>query len=783
MRFLFSDCIYPLRIPDSSQHFFLFSKVLFAGLVCFNDSRVTFPLICFILAVAAFHLGLVASFILPTRLLPHMHLAERCAPACLYMSMQLLGCLGPGTNSYVTSAIIVLVASDPRLAFSAQASTICMICGCLRLLALGIIQGENCAGEFEAMCLALFCIEVVKETRTAGNSSPDGELGVRLHKQETPSQELTVKVTTPLFCVGHDLSAVFLNEPAERLLARCGLGSFAELAEATTVLATNMSLHSYLRSLQTDRAFPFEDLALAQQCLIIKCGRCPKGGKTQVNLHATAYITRSQFAGSLLLSLVLNKAKNDEKGVELASSRTRLCMLTNLAKDISKTYQEGCDKIAEFETTFHGALAGRKMVVALRQALQTTQIKAENVQDFSRILEGEIVVEKTVFDLAAFVGELKELVSATCCSDSNVRLAVSISRNLPSQLFGDKQRLLRVLLSLVSVLLQGSYRATISLTISYATVTQEIELEIKDKQATTSPHMLQEFRRALQCEQGYDATENLEPASLELFTVSYIAAQMGSQIELESADGEGTRFAFWIRQPKKAPRDRLMYFSSHENLHRPRARSRGLSTFGREAQTKSMSKDRGARKSCEQYTTEEIATEDVPEEKIEARVNAPRPSRGWRNIAGIEASQKEARTKSRHLSFLAPPGADAGPRNILVVDDSSVNKFVMRGLFEKLGMQVKEASDGLEGSRLAAEDRFSCIFMDIDMPIMNGIAATRRIREYEAKHALKAVPIVAVTALDDQKIVACCYKAGMSEVLLRPLSLSVLKDCVNRHPR
>ena len=82
-------------------------------------------------------------------------------------------------------------------------------------------------------------------------------------------------------------------------------------------------------------------------------------------------------------------------------------------------------------------------------------------------------------------------------------------------------------------------------------------------------------------------------------------------------------------------------------------------------------------------------------------------------------------------------------KKILVVEDTEDNRQILRDLLGMAGYDLVEANDGAEGVAKAAEHRPDLILMDIQMPVMDGYEATRRIK---ADPALKAIPVIAVTS-------------------------------------
>ena len=106
-------------------------------------------------------------------------------------------------------------------------------------------------------------------------------------------------------------------------------------------------------------------------------------------------------------------------------------------------------------------------------------------------------------------------------------------------------------------------------------------------------------------------------------------------------------------------------------------------------------------------------------------------------------------------------------KKILVVEDTEDNRQILRDLLGAAGYDLIEANDGAEGVAKAAEHRPDLILMDIQMPVMDGYEATRRIK---ADPALKAIPVVAVTSYalsgDEDKARA----AGCDDYIAKPYS-------------
>ena len=117
-------------------------------------------------------------------------------------------------------------------------------------------------------------------------------------------------------------------------------------------------------------------------------------------------------------------------------------------------------------------------------------------------------------------------------------------------------------------------------------------------------------------------------------------------------------------------------------------------------------------------------------------------------------------------------------RRVLLVEDNLVNQQIALGFLRHLGQEVVVASDGLEALTKVSEGRFDVVLMDMQMPNMDGIDATRKIREMGGVFA--SVPIVAMTANASDEDRILCANAGMSDFQSKPITLAKLARILAR---
>jgi len=120
-----------------------------------------------------------------------------------------------------------------------------------------------------------------------------------------------------------------------------------------------------------------------------------------------------------------------------------------------------------------------------------------------------------------------------------------------------------------------------------------------------------------------------------------------------------------------------------------------------------------------------------------------------------------------------PSPAEQGGVHILVVDDNKINQKVAATMLSKAGYRVSTAEDGVEALRKLNEGRFDVVLMDVQMPEMDGIEATGKIRTAEAQTG-KHTPIVALTAHAMSGDRERCLEAGMDAYLSKPVTSAQL---------
>jgi CheY-like chemotaxis protein len=114
----------------------------------------------------------------------------------------------------------------------------------------------------------------------------------------------------------------------------------------------------------------------------------------------------------------------------------------------------------------------------------------------------------------------------------------------------------------------------------------------------------------------------------------------------------------------------------------------------------------------------------------------------------------------------------------LVVEDFEDSRFMMRQLLEMAGHTVVEATDGEQAVRVALKEKPTIILMDLSLPKLDGLAATREIRRHKG---FRHVPILAISAHDGDESREAAVAAGCNEYMTKPIDFDKLSTVVHRY--
>ena len=125
-----------------------------------------------------------------------------------------------------------------------------------------------------------------------------------------------------------------------------------------------------------------------------------------------------------------------------------------------------------------------------------------------------------------------------------------------------------------------------------------------------------------------------------------------------------------------------------------------------------------------------------------------------------------------------PPGL-----RVLLAEDNSINRLAIKGILQSEGHQVTAVGNGAEALAALEKESFDLVLMDVEMPVMNGIEAVRRIRSDRTGKYDPDITVVAITAHDMQEDRDMTIEAGMDGHITKPVDLSELRIVLRKTGR
>jgi CheY-like chemotaxis protein len=132
------------------------------------------------------------------------------------------------------------------------------------------------------------------------------------------------------------------------------------------------------------------------------------------------------------------------------------------------------------------------------------------------------------------------------------------------------------------------------------------------------------------------------------------------------------------------------------------------------------------------------------------------------------------------LNTSIPPTTEPNGRHLLLVEDVEDNQVMLSTFLARAGYQVSTCRNGAEALQRHAAGNFAALVMDVHMPVMDGLEATRRIREREMTFNLSRTPIVMLTADIRDESRAECVAAGADFHLVKPVRIARLLELLDR---
>ncbi|QJD96449.1 response regulator [Mucilaginibacter robiniae] len=448
-----------------------------------------------------------------------------------------------------------------------------------------------------------------------------------------------------------------------------------------------------------------------------------------------------------------------------------------------------------------------------------------NILDFSKIEAGNLELEQEEFNLRQSIEEVLDIF-ATKTAQIGIELAYHIQEGTPLQIIGDKVRLQQILTNLVGNAVKFTAQGEVIVKVTTMGLNKQdkhiINFAIHDTGIGIPPHKLEKlFKPFSQVDSS--TTRKYGGTGLGLVISKKLVTLMDGEIVVSSTPHVGSVFSFTIAAQKSLNVEQpyqpynLAEYAGKKVLVIDDNETNRLIL---EAQLKSWnliptlaaSGDEALIMLAQNSAYDLIITDahmpgmDGIELAGHVRVNYPnipiillssigdeqrsnlgslfnavltKPIKqlalGKYVFEGLKAKNKKPQEVKTLKETLPPDFATDNPLNILIAEDNQINQKVITQLLGKLGYQTKVVENGQKAVEAIAAKRYDLIFMDMQMPFMDGLEATAAIRQMDVKQPV----IIALTANAMAGDREECLEAGMDDYLGKPVRpaelLSVLK--------
>ncbi|MDQ8184792.1 PAS domain S-box protein [Pelagicoccus sp. SDUM812002] len=467
----------------------------------------------------------------------------------------------------------------------------------------------------------------------------------------------------------------------------------------------------------------------------------------------------------------------------------------------------------------------RRQVEVLQSSGEALLALINDILDFSKIEAGRVDLEILDFDLRDTLADLNALL-ALKAREKSLGFVCEAEDQVPDHLSGDPARLRQILLNLAGNAIKFTARGRVKVLVSLLS-SDEKEAELRFSVSDTGIGVSESKKESLFSEftQADSSTTRLYGGTgLGLAISKQLVDLMGGEIGVESEIGQGAEFWFTVRLPYKSIeygeevvgqlRGKVALFAQSEEhtfsdllMVLPKDTLEVL-TFSTSSEAIECLRQRAESDkpvhylfldaNCPGASVEEWSTE-IEKLGNRSRLNCilisdsevKDESSGFtqmrRTCSGREMLRLMTRdsmprrrvepdfseTASGHFSKL-----DA---RVLVAEDNVVNQMVVRGILSKFGIHADTVANGLEALEALQRIPYDLVLMDVQMPELDGLEATRRIRLGVAGGQAKAVPIIALTAHARAEDKRDCMDSGMNDYLSKPLAPKDLFSVLVKH--
>ncbi len=457
-----------------------------------------------------------------------------------------------------------------------------------------------------------------------------------------------------------------------------------------------------------------------------------------------------------------------------------------------------------------------------------------DILDFSKIEAGSVELEMLDFDLRALLDDFATM-PALRAHDKGLELICAAAPDVPARLSGDPGRLRQVLLNLAGNALKFTEHGEISVRAALVSETDAdavVRFSVKDTGIGIAPdkqaRIFEKFTQA-----DASTTRRYGGTGLGLAISKRLVELMGGGIGLLSEEGRGSEFWFTVRLARQAEAERPPVPATgirgahilvvDDNATNREVLTTQLRAWGARPEEATDGPSALLAMAKGRDTGDPVAAAvidmqmpDMDGADLARAIKADETIKHTRLVLMTSLGKRGDARQMEEIGFsaylvkparqsdlfdslaavLAPPSTSLpaghiltrhvvremrrGAVRILLAEDNLTNQQVALGILRKLGLRADAVADGAEAIRSLETIPYALVLMDVQMPGVDGLEATRRIRDPRSAVLDHAIPIIAMTAHAMQGDRERCLEAGMDDYVSKPISPEALADALDR---
>jgi len=499
------------------------------------------------------------------------------------------------------------------------------------------------------------------------------------------------------------------------------------------------------------------------------------------------------------------------------ANRAKSAFLANMSHEI-RTPMNGIIGVADLLAAGKLSAHQQSQLATLRGSADSLLFLLNDILDFSRIEAGGLQLEKLPFPFRDVIGQVAHAF-APAARKKGLELWFDIDPNLPDYILGDKYRLGQIITNLLNNAIKFTSNGGIRISCRHTTDSgkQQLSIDVLDTGIGISEaaqcDIFSPFRQA-----DNSMSRRFGGSGLGLAIVHDLIQLMGGQITVTSTPGQGSVFSITLpllgaggearRLPEWMPglRGRNVVVSCNNEARNQHwlnlLRWAGINAIS----TSDMGQDPSA---SDSFNTDTILLEDNTDLRTILKLRDTWPTapalivRGVANPEGqilpmpewiegelsepfgdlalwTELAQMWSLTEEDEEETAQAGGALHFGAEVLMVEDNDTNRLILEQILNTLGCQTSHAINGQEALDILRQRSFDMVLMDVQMPVMDGLTATRHIREQEAAENRPRQKIIALTAnalAGDREM---CLQAGMDDYVAKPVTIGGISTAMLR---